>query len=104
LDARHFTDGQFVEKAAKCWSQDKQVTPSLFFNVFDEVAFDAFPGLEDYWRRFEEAGGADIHLVGSGPALFAPVDGDAEAKKVCSLLSQQGLEAYAVSTIIPQMV
>jgi 4-diphosphocytidyl-2-C-methyl-D-erythritol kinase len=104
LDVQHFTGGQFVDSAVKIWSKDKQIAPSLFYNVFDKVAFDAFPGLEGYWRRFEEAGANDIHLAGSGPALFAPVDAEAEAEKIRSLLSWQGLEAHAVSTIIPQMV
>src|SRR4030042_1693255 len=96
LDARYFTEGQFAGKASKIWSQDRQLSPSLLFNVFDEVAFGAFLGLEDYWRRFEEAGGADIHLVGSGPALFAPVNSEAKAEEICQRLCQQGLEAYAV--------
>lgn len=104
LDARHFTDGQFVDKAVRSWSKDKQVAPGLFFNIFDKVAFDAFPGLEDYWRRFEEAGAKDIHLVGSGPALFATVDDEAEAEGICGLLCQQGLEAYHVSTVVPHLV
>jgi 4-diphosphocytidyl-2-C-methyl-D-erythritol kinase len=100
LDNRHFTEGEFIDKAVRTWSQDRRIVPSLLFNVFDKVAFDAFPGLGGYWRRFEEAVGTDIHLVGSGPALFAPVDGEAEAEKICSLLSQQKLEAYAVSTVV----
>ena len=104
LDARHFTEGQFAGKASKIWSRDRRLSPSLLFNVFDEVAFGAFPGLEDYWRRFEEAGGADIHLVGSGPALFAPVDSEAKAEEICQRLCQQGLEAYAVPTVVPQVV
>jgi 4-diphosphocytidyl-2-C-methyl-D-erythritol kinase len=104
LDARYFTEGQFAGKASKTWSQDRQLSPSLLFNVFDKVAFDAFPGLEDYWGRFEEAGGMDIHLVGSGPALFAPVDGEAKAEEVYQRLRQQGLEAYSVSTVVPQVV
>jgi len=104
LEASHFTDGRFVDKAVKLWSQDKQIISSLFFNVFDRVAFDAFLGLVDYWKSFEEVGARDIHLVGSGPALFTPADDEAQAGKMCSLLSQQGLGAYAVSTVIPQMV
>jgi len=100
LDARHFTGGQFAYRAFKIWSQDRRLSPSLLFNVFDKVAFDAFPGLEDYWKRFEEAGGTDIHLVGSGPALFAPVDGEAKAEEVYRRLCQQGLEAHSVSTLI----
>ena len=104
LDNRHFTEGEFIDKAMRTWSQDRRIVPSLLFNVFDKVAFDAFPGLEGYWRRFEEAAGKDIHLVGSGPALFAPVYGEAQAEKMCSLLTRQGLEAYSVSTVVPQAV
>ena len=103
LDARYFTEGHFVDKASRTWSQDRQLSSSLLFNVFDKVAFDAFPGLEGYWRRFEEAGGTDIHLVGSGPALFAPVDSEAKAVEVYQRLCQQGLEAYLVSTVVPQV-
>src|SRR4030042_6669000 len=69
LNARHFTAGQFVYRAFKIWSQDRHLSPHLLLNVFDKVAFGAFPGLEDYWRRFEAAGAKDIHLAGSGPAL-----------------------------------
>jgi 4-diphosphocytidyl-2-C-methyl-D-erythritol kinase len=104
LDARHFTAGQFVYRAFKMWSQDRQLAPSLLFNVFDKVALGAFPGLEDYWRRFRETGAEDIHLAGSGPALFAPMDSGTQAEKICSLLSRQGLEAYSVSTVVPQAV
>jgi 4-diphosphocytidyl-2-C-methyl-D-erythritol kinase len=104
LDARHFTDGQLVNRAVKSWSQSRQIDASLLFNVFDKVAFDAFPGLEGYWKRFEEAVGTDIHLVGSGPALFAPVDGEAKAGEVCHRLRQQGLEAYSVSTVLNQEI
>ena len=100
LDARHFTDGQLVERGVKIWSKDKQIASNLFFNVFDRVAFDAFPGLEDYWRCFEEAGARDIHLAGSGPALFAPVDSESGAEEIQRRLRQQKLEGYAVSTII----
>jgi 4-diphosphocytidyl-2-C-methyl-D-erythritol kinase len=100
LNVRHFTGGQFFYGVFRTWSQDMQVVPSLFFNVFDKVAFDAFPGLEDYWKRFEEAGAKNIHLAGSGPALFAPADDESRAKEIHRRLRQQKLEGYAVSTII----
>ena len=104
LKARHFTGGQFVHRAFKIWSQDERIAPSLLFNVFDGVAFDAFPGLEDYWKRFEEVGAQNIHLVGSGPALFTSMDDESQTDKMCGLLRQQGLEAYAVSTSVPEVV
>jgi 4-diphosphocytidyl-2C-methyl-D-erythritol kinase len=98
LDTGHFTNGHLVDKAVKSWSKDKQIAASLFFNVFDKVAFDAFPGLKDYWKRFTEAGAEDIHLAGSGPTLFAPADSKAKAQELCRRLCERGLEAYAVST------
>jgi len=100
LDDRHFTDGQLVERAVKIWSKDKQIASNLFFNVFDKVAFDAFPGLKAYWERFAEVGAKDIHLAGSGPALFASTDSEAKAEELYRRLHEQGLEACAVSTII----
>ena len=100
LETRHFTNGQLVGRAVKIWSKDKQIASNLFFNVFDKVAFDAFPGLKAYWGRFAEVGAKDIHLAGSGPALFAAADSEAKAEELYRRLHEQGLEACAVSTII----
>lgn len=100
LDDRHFTDGQLVDRAVKIWSKDKQIASNLFFNVFDKVAFDAFPGLKAYWERFTEAGAQNIHLAGSGPALFAAVDNEKAARQICRRLRRQKLEVYIVSTIV----
>ena len=101
LDDTHFTDGHLVDTAFKYWSKDMPVATSLLFNVFDKVVFRAFPGLEQYWRRFEEAGAKDFHLAGSGPALFAPVHDKAQAEKIYRQLQRQKLEAYLVYSGIP---
>lgn len=103
LDARHFTGGELAARAAEACSQGKPVSASMLFNAFDEVAFDAFPGLEEFWKRLQQAGALDIHLAGSGPALFAPVDGEAEAEELHGRLCQQGLEAYSVSSVVPKV-
>jgi len=100
LNEHHFTDGQFISKAMDSWSVSGEVRPSLMSNVFDTVAFDAFPGLEGYWRSFEQAGATDIHLAGSGPAIFAPVDSEAAASELHQCLLSQGHTACFVSTII----
>jgi len=102
LNRQHFTEGQFVDRALKSWSQDRRIAPDMLFNVFDTIAFEAFPGLEAYWRYFEQAGAAGIHLAGSGPALFAPAADEADAREICRRLNQQGLEAYSVSTFVPE--
>ena len=103
LHEQHFTDGESCAKAAKTWSRSGQVSRSLLFNVFDGIAFDAFPGLEELWKAFEKAGATDIHLAGSGPALFAPVDSEAEAEELRGRLCQQGLEAYSLSSVVPKV-
>jgi 4-diphosphocytidyl-2-C-methyl-D-erythritol kinase len=100
LETRRFSDGQLVERAVKSWSRDKQINSSQFYNVFDGMAFGAFPGLEAYWRRFAEAGAEDIHLAGSGPALFTSAHRKAKAEKIYRGLLERGLEAYALSTMI----
>jgi 4-diphosphocytidyl-2-C-methyl-D-erythritol kinase len=100
LNERHYTQGQFVTKAVEAISSQGKVSPSLLYNVFDGVAFDAFHGLDDWWGRFEDAGATNIHLAGSGPALFAPVETEAKAEDIGRLLRQQGLEACAVSTFM----
>jgi 4-diphosphocytidyl-2-C-methyl-D-erythritol kinase len=99
LNKGHFTDGKHVDKAVKNWSREKRQAPGLFFNVFDEVALDAFPGLGDYRKQFEEVGAQNIHVAGSGPTLFASTDSESEARQIQSRLKQRQLEAYAVSTI-----
>jgi 4-diphosphocytidyl-2-C-methyl-D-erythritol kinase len=104
LGASHFTDGHLVDTAVKSWSKDKQIASSLFYNVFDRVAFDAFPGLKTFWERLAEVGAKDIHLVGSGPALFAPADSKAKAEEMYRRLRGHGLEAYAVSSVVPHVV
>jgi 4-diphosphocytidyl-2-C-methyl-D-erythritol kinase len=100
LGIGHFSDGSCVNRAMKLWSQEKQINPGLYFNVFDGVAFDAFPKLDDYWKHFEEAGARDIHLAGSGPCLFSAADSKAKAEQIQHLLRQHKLEAYALSTIV----
>lgn len=97
LNRQHFTHGQHTDKALEALSSNEVVNPSLMFNVFDGVAFDAFPGLEYYWRRFERAGATNIHLAGSGPIILTPVSSETRAKELHHCLRQEGLEVYPVS-------
>lgn len=100
LDSRHFTDGSRVDKAVENWSRDKHLDPGLCFNIFDEVAFDAFPGLDDFWRRFKESEAQNVHLAGSGSGLFTATDSETKAKQIQRRLHKQKLEVYAVSSIV----
>ncbi len=99
LKPKYFTKGQFVKRAFDAWSEARRMAPSLLFNVFDEVALDAFPDIEKYRDILERTGVVGVHLAGSGPGLFAMVESKAKAVKAQRRLCQLGLDAYAVSTL-----
>ncbi len=99
LNTLHYTEGLFVDEAVETLSRLEQVRSPLLFNVFDNVAFDAFNRLKDWWGQFEETGATNIHLAGSGPAMFASVESQTRAEELCDRLRRQRLKAYAVSAL-----
>ena len=100
LTAQHITEGQYVNKAMKHWSETGQINFSLMFNVFDSLAFNAFPELNEYWDRFKQAGAGNLHIAGSGPTLYTYVESESQAKTLCQHLCDQGLSAFSVSTTV----
>jgi len=99
LNQSHFTRGQFTKSLVELLCKGREVPPSSLFNAFEKVAFTAFPGLEQYWQRFSALGADNIHLAGSGPALFTLVKDKAQGEKLYHALKGEGLEAYLVRTI-----
>jgi len=99
LNATHFTEGQFVQKALSSLRQGKTLDHSLMFNVFEKVAFDFFPGLDKYRKILEEAGAPGVHLAGSGPCLFTFFSGEEKARELYSRLKKHGLECYLASSL-----
>jgi 4-diphosphocytidyl-2-C-methyl-D-erythritol kinase len=98
LNAGHFTKGQFVRAALLSLRREKTIPPALMFNVFEKVAFDFFPKLNEYKRNFEEAGASKVHLAGSGPCLFTSVPEGRKAKELYLRLENRGLECYLASS------
>ncbi|MFC1927867.1 4-(cytidine 5'-diphospho)-2-C-methyl-D-erythritol kinase [Chloroflexota bacterium] len=94
LRVADFTGGEFVEAALLSLRQGQRPDPDVMFNVFENVAFDFFPGLEKYRRILEEAGAPRAYLAGSGPCLFALFSRKEEAADLFSRLKQQRLECY----------
>jgi len=99
LKTSHYTPGQITYRLADLLTGGKGVISPIQFNVFDNVAFDCFAGLGEYWQQFLKAGGQEIHLAGSGPALFTLVKDRAEAEKIYGNLQKQGLESYLAETL-----
>ena len=99
LKPSHYTDEQITRRLVAALKAGRGLTPSMLFNIFDNVAFDSFTGLREYWQKFLKAGAEDVHLAGSGPALFTLIENNTQAEDLCIRLQQQGLESYLVETL-----
>lgn len=98
LDPSQFTEGHFTRKIVELLHQGEKVTPSLFYNVFEPVAFSLFPLLEGYRLRFLKAGATLVHLAGTGPTLFALAEDKVRGEDIYRRLKSEGLEVYLAQT------
>ena len=95
-----FTDGAATRRLVEAIESGAPLASGRpFMNVFEQVAEDAFPGLEEYKRRFKEAGASTVHLCGSGPTLFTMVRGSEEGLALQERCAALGLEARLVSSV-----
>ena len=99
LNASHYTDGQITEKLVEKLRGGRGFTLSLLFNTFENVVFDRFSQISEYREHFVKVGTTDVHLAGSGPALFTLVKDKAQAEELYIRLQQQGLECYLTETL-----
>ena len=98
----HYTRGALSRKLEARIRGGGDVPPQFLFNAFDDVAFNAFPGLEKYWKTFESMGAKEIHLSGSGPSMFTPISRKEIGTALHLLLKHRfGWNAYLVSTHQP---
>lgn len=99
LSANHYTDGQITRKLVEELRAGREFTPSLLFNTFENVAFTRFSGLGVSRSHIVKMGAADVHLAGSGPALFTLVEDKAQAEDLYFRLKQQRLEPCLTDTL-----
>ena len=100
LKASHYTDGQITERLVEALRESIEFTPSLLFNAFENVVFDSFTGLREYWQKFVKVGAQEVYLAGSGPTVFTLVKDKTQAEDLYIRLQQQGLESYLTDTLI----
>jgi 4-diphosphocytidyl-2-C-methyl-D-erythritol kinase len=98
LTADHYTDGQITQRIVNTIKTGERFNPSPLFNTFENVAYDFFPRLTEFRDHIMKLGATDIHLAGSGPALFTLTEDKALAESLCQSLRQQSIEAYIVET------
>ena len=98
LKQNHYSDGQITKRFIKALKTDGEFKPSMLFNTFENVAFDQFPGLKVHKEHFIKLGAQNVHLAGSGPALFTMIKDRAEAEDLYTRCKQQGMETYLAET------
>ena len=98
LKLGHFTDGQITERLLKTLREGGEFVTALLFNVFENVAFSQFSGLKAYREHILKLGAPEVHLAGSGPALFTLFQDKAQAEDLYVRCQDQGMEVYVVET------
>ena len=99
LKANHYTDGRITERLVVELREGREFTPSLLFNTFENVAFTRFSGLSVSRSHMVKISAIDVHLAGSGPALFTLIKDRTQAEELCFRLKQQRLEPYLTETL-----
>ena len=95
----HYTSGEFTTRMAEVARKRKGIDSRLCYNVFEDVAFSSYPELEEYRSRFLSIGARHVHLAGSGPTLFALMNDQYEAEKVCAGLKKERIQVCSVLTL-----
>lgn len=99
LNNSHFGRGQNTRRLVELIQRGEKIAPSFCYNVFEDIAFSFFPGLEKYRRSFISAGAEDVHLAGAGPVLFALVEEKAQGEEIFRRLGKERIEVYLAETL-----
>ena len=99
LQPAHYTDGRITQKLVDRIETGEKLTSDYLFNVFENVAFDCFAGLDEYHERMIRAGADNVHPAGSGPTLFTMVNEKAQAEELSRSFQQQGLKSYMAEAL-----
>lgn len=94
-----YTTGEITDRLLIALNRGEKLRASMLFNVFEGIAGDNFAGLEEYRQSFLKAGAKEVHLAGSGPALFSLTRDKFQAESISKHLKEEGLECYLVDTM-----
>jgi len=98
LKPSHYSGGEITDVVVVGLTKGT-VSPSMFFNTFENVAYGFFPKLKVYKEHFLKLGAENVHLAGSGPTLFSMLEDKAPAEELYQRCKDQGLKCYLAATL-----
>jgi len=99
LTSKHYTDGHYSNALVEMLNRGSPLDSGSLFNVFEDVAWDAFPGLAELWASLENVGVKRVHLAGSGPSLFTLVSSREEGAAIVESLKSTGASTQLIQTV-----
>lgn len=99
LAPSNFTNGEATRRMLEPLYQRGKNVYSFCYNVFEDIAFDFFPELEEYRRCFLAAGAEKVHLAGAGPTLFTIVEEKAQGEEIYQRLDKESVIVYLAQTL-----
>lgn len=100
LNPEHHSDGERTTRLVEILEGSGFVA-NMQYNVFEQVAFQEFEGLEVLRQAIRSATGAEVHLSGAGPALYCLPSSEDDFRRVSHALQPYGAQVYLVHTISP---
>ena len=99
LRTTDFSDGQVTQRLVAALEAGRGLEAVRLFNVFDRIAPAQFAGLDEYREQMMGPGAPDVHLAGSGPALFTLVGDKTQAEELYQCFQRWGWEAYLAENL-----
>lgn len=99
LRKQHYSKGKFTSQMAEIIRNEDDITTSLLYNVFDDVAEKLFTHIADYKDVFCQAGAEKVILCGAGPTLMTVAKNESQAYLIRNKLHNSGLEAKVASIV-----
>ncbi len=99
LKPEHYTDGKITEELLTKLRQGGVLDASCLFNTFENIAFARGYELATYREHILKIGAPQVHLAGSGPAMFTTYANRREADDLYTRLKNQGMEVFLTRTV-----
>ncbi len=93
-----YTDGQISDKLIANIENRRDLDANLLYNTFENIFFDTGNDLLVYRDHLLKTGFPQVHLSGTGPALFTLVNDRQTADDLFIRLSNQNMEVYLTET------